>query len=76
MKSCSIKNFSIAFAAGYNSILSIELSYISDCFMTGILSMNPKILKVAGTIIENIEDKGIELCLAELPASKKENGPS
>lgn len=44
--------------------------------MTGILSMNPKILKVAGTIIENIEDKGIELCLAELPASKKENGPS
>ena len=31
VKSCNIQNFSVGFMAGPNSILSIELSYITDC---------------------------------------------
>jgi hypothetical protein len=31
VKSCNIKNFSVAFMTGLNSILSVELSYITEC---------------------------------------------
>lgn len=61
VKSCNIKNFSVGFLTGQNSILSIELSYITDCRQTGIVCNNPKFLKVSGTVIENIETNGIDI---------------
>ena len=61
VKSCNIQNFSFGFFIGTNSILSIELSYVTDCRQTAIYTINPKILKVSGTVFENIEGNGIEI---------------
>jgi hypothetical protein len=61
VKSCNIKNFSLAFYAGLNSILSVELSYINDCRQAGIVCINPRLLKVSGTVIENIDGNGIDI---------------
>lgn len=61
VKSCNFKDFSVAFLAGNNSILSIELSSITDCRQSGIICANPKLLKVSGTVLENIEGHGIEI---------------
>lgn len=61
VKSCNIENFCFGFFAGSSSILSIELSSLSQCRNTGVISINPKILKVSGTTLENIENNGIQV---------------
>ena len=66
VKSCNFTNFSAAFIAGNNSILSIELSSITNCRQAGIICDNPKLLKVSGTIIENIEGNGIEITFSNV----------
>ena len=63
VKSCNIKNFSTAFIIGPNSILSVELSYITDCRYSGFICTNPKLLKISGTVIDNIYGHGIDLKL-------------
>ena len=59
VKSCNIENFSFGFFAGSNSILSIELSSVTLCRNSGVVAINPKILKVSGTVLEDIEHNGI-----------------
>jgi hypothetical protein len=39
--------------AGTNSILSIELSSVSENRSVGVLIINPKILKVSGTMFDH-----------------------
>jgi len=53
VKSCSLHNFSFGVLAGSSSIVRIELSSIQDSRKTAILCLNPKILKISGTIIDN-----------------------
>lgn len=53
MKSCTIAGFSYGFMVGSGSILSIELSSISNMRSVGVLAVNPKILKVSGTMFDN-----------------------
>jgi hypothetical protein len=60
IKSCTIKNFSYAVMAGSHSIVSIELSYLNNCRDTGIYSVNPKMLKITGTVFDN--EPGSSLC--------------
>lgn len=62
VKSCKIQNFSLGFMAGPNSILSIELSYITDCRSSAFICNNPKLFKLSGTVIENVECRGVDLC--------------
>lgn len=53
VKSCTIAGFSYGFMVGSGSILSIELSSISNMRSVGVLAVNPKILKVSGTMLDN-----------------------
>jgi hypothetical protein len=53
IKSCSIHNFSFGLIAGSSSIISIELSSIQDAKKAALLTINPKILKISGTTIDN-----------------------
>ena len=64
VKSCHIEGFSYGFLAAANSILSIELSCIRECRATAIYAENPRILKISGTILEQIDHTGIELLLS------------
>lgn len=41
---------------GSQSIVSIELSYFTNCRVTGIYSVNPKMLKITGTVFDNEPD--------------------
>ncbi|CDW73677.1 UNKNOWN [Stylonychia lemnae] len=61
VKSCNIQNFSLAFLAGSNSILSVELSHITNVRQGAIAVVNPKILKVSGTVIDTIMGNGIQI---------------
>lgn len=63
VKSCNIKNFSVGFLTGPNSMLSVELSYITDCRLSGIMCSNPKLLKLSGTVIENVDGHGVDIKL-------------
>lgn len=40
--------------------MSIELSYLTNCKETGIYSLNPKMIKVSGTIFDN--EPGYSTC--------------
>lgn len=74
VKSCTLQNFSYGFMTGSNSILSIELSSISDSRQVGILCVNPKILKITGTMFDNQSEThakiGIQLLFKDSPANK------
>ena len=72
VKSCNIKNFSVGFLAGSNSILSVELSYITDCRLSALMCCNPKLLKLSGTIIENVEGHGVDIKLYNQDENSKE----
>ena len=61
IKSCNIVNFSLAFLAGANSILSVELSQITYCRHGALVAINPKILKVSGSVIDKVEGNGLEI---------------
>lgn len=63
VKSCNIKNFSVGFLTGPNSILSVELSYITDIRLSALMCVNPKLLKLSGTVIENVDGNGVDIKL-------------
>ena len=46
--------------AGSQSIVSIELSNLNNCRDTGIYAINPKMVKITGTVFEN--EPGSSLC--------------
>lgn len=73
VKSCNIKNFSVGFLTGSNSILSVELSYITDIRLAALMCCNPKLLKLSGTVIENVEGHGVDIKLYNHDAASKDN---
>ncbi len=66
VKSCNISGFANAFHVGPMSILSIEKSSIINCKQSALFCFNPKILKLSGTTIDNINGNGVDLQLGKI----------
>jgi len=61
VKSCNVKGFGVGFNLGPGSILSVEKSYLKGMRQAGIFGFNPKILKLSGSIVEELEGRGVDL---------------